>query len=240
MAEDRHRRGVAQSHPPKREVEPFVQIPSEVLNSAAYKDLSYSARAILVEMLHFYRGNNNGSIYIAAKTVINRGLSKNTMTKAVKELIAHGFIYQTRRGGSLSGVCSLFAITWKPINRSDGQFLNQFVSNAYRNWSPALKKNEGSKIGREQAQKWECPPKKTKPKQSKEMNGNTQDTEISSHAFPIIKSYLDMPYIQLNNPLKSEKTYPINWMAFDQKRLNQMALDDLRDTQLQMLNKDEK
>ncbi|HBK44164.1 MAG: hypothetical protein A2X74_00360 [Polynucleobacter sp. GWA2_45_21] len=147
MAEDRHRRGVAQSHPPKREVEPFVQIPSEVLNSAAYKDLSYSARAILVEMLHFYRGNNNGSIYIAAKTVINRGLSKNTMTKAVKELIAHGFIYQTRRGGSLSGVCSLFAITWKLINKGEGQFLNQFVSNAYRNWSPALKKMRGQKLG---------------------------------------------------------------------------------------------
>ncbi len=239
MAEDKHRRGVAQSHPPKQ-IEPFVQIPSEVLNSAAYKDLSYSARAMLVEVLHFYRGNNNGSIFISAITAINRGLSKNTMTKAIKELIAHGFIYQTRRGGSLSGVCSLFAITWKPINKSDRQFLNQFVGHAYRNWSPALKKNEGSKIGREQAQKWECSPKKTKPKQSKGMNGNTQDTEISSHAFPIIKSYLDMPYIQLNNPLKSEKTYPINWMAFDQKRLNQMALDDLRNTKLQILNKDEK
>ncbi|MBU3594575.1 hypothetical protein ICN42_10790 [Polynucleobacter sp. 71A-WALBACH] len=205
-----------------------MQIPSEVLNSAAYKDLSYSARAMLVEALHFYRGNNNGSIYISAKTAINRGLSKNTMTKAIKELIAHGFIYQTRRGGSLSGVCSLFAITWKPINRSDGQFLNQFVSHAYRNWSPALKKNEGSKIGREQAQKWECPSKKTKPRPSKGVNGNTRNTEISSHASPIIGSYLDMPYIQLNNPLKSGKTYPMNWMALNQKRLNQMELDNLR------------
>lgn len=177
MAEDRHRRGVAQSHP-KKQIEPFVQIPSEVLNSAAYKDLSYSARAILVEMLHFYRGNNNGSIYIAAKTVINRGLSKNTMTKAVKELIAHGFIYQTRRGGSLSGVCSLFAITWKPINRAEGQFLSQFVSHAYRNWNPALEKNEGSKIGMEKTQKWEHPSKKTKSKQSKGMNGNAQNAEI--------------------------------------------------------------
>ena len=35
-----------------------------------------------------------------------------------------------------------------------------------------------------------------------------------------------MPYIQLNNPLKNEKTYSMNWMAFNQKRLNQMALDD--------------
>ncbi len=49
-----------------------------------------------------------------------------------------------------------------------------------------------------------------------------------------------MPYIQLNNPLKNEKTYSMNWMALDQKRLNQMALDDLRNTQLQILNKDEK
>lgn len=49
-----------------------------------------------------------------------------------------------------------------------------------------------------------------------------------------------MPYIQPTNPLKNEKTYPMNWMTLNQKRLNQMALDDLRDTKLQILHKDEK
>jgi hypothetical protein len=84
------------------------------------------------------------------------------------------------------------------------------------------------------------PTKKTKPKQSKEINGNTWNAAIKSRAFPIIRSYLDMPYIKLNNPLKNEKTYSMNWMALDQKHLNQMALNDLCDTRLQILNKDKK
>jgi hypothetical protein len=231
MAEDRLRRGAIKP-PHKKPSEPFIQIPSGVLNSAAYTDLSYSARAVLIEVLHFYRGNNNGSIWMTSETVIKRGLSKNTMTKAMKELITHGLVYQTRRGGSLSGVCSLFAITWKRINKAEGQFLSQFVSNAYLNWRPSLEKIEGSKIGRGQTQNWEYTPKETKPRQSKGMKGNLSGTRIKAPVFPVIGSYLDMPYIQLNNPLRNERTNSSNWMAQDQKRLNKVGLVGLQSYQI--------
>ena len=234
MAQDKHERsyqskaGWQPLAKHKKQSEPFVQIPSEVLNSAAYTNLSYSARAVLIEVLHFYRGNNNGSIWMTSETVIKRGLSKNTMTKAMKELIAHGLVYQTRRGGSISGLCSLFAITWKRINKAEGQFLSLFVANAYLNWRPAIEKIEGSKTGRGQTQNWEHAPKEAKPKQSKGMNGNLSGTRIKAPVFPNMGRYLDMPYIPLNNALKNERTNPSNWIAQDQKRLSKIALNGLQ------------
>ena len=85
---------------PKKRVDPYVIIGSEILVTEAYKALSYSARAMLVELLHFYTGTNNGRIFIAPEMLRDRGFSKNTATKAFRELCAIGFIYMTRRGGS--------------------------------------------------------------------------------------------------------------------------------------------
>lgn len=182
----------------KRQSEPFIQIPSLVLDSAAYADLSYSARAVLVEILYFYRGNNNGSIFLASSILNKRGIKKNTFTKALKELIAHGFIYQTRRGGSVSGVCSLFAITWKRINKADGQFLSQFVSNAYLNWKPSLEKNEGSEIGRVPPKNWEHAPKQAKHEKQESISRNFENSQFEKPVFPKSNCYEDMPYIGMN------------------------------------------
>ncbi|MBU3592038.1 hypothetical protein ICN11_08415 [Polynucleobacter sp. 78F-HAINBA] len=223
MAEDRLRRGAIQSAP-KKQVEPFIQIPSEVLNSSAYIDLSYAARAALIEILHFYRGNNNGSIWISSETVAKRGFSKNTMTRAVKELIAHGMIYQTRRGGNLSGVCNLYAITWKRINKAEGQFLNQFVSYAYQNWKSSVEKNEGSKIGRGHPKNWECRPKKLKFKKPMGTSGGLVNAETMILSFPNIGSYLDMPYIQQGKPMKIVQPKLLNIKLYDQKELEKSFL----------------
>ncbi len=136
----------------KRQVEPFIQISSLILNSKAYIDMSYSARSMLVEILHFYNGRNNGYIYISKKVLLDRGFSKNTATKALKELRTHGFLYMTRRGGNILGGCSWFAVTWLPINKVTGQFLDGFVPNAYLKWKGADKK-KGAKNGTQQDQK---------------------------------------------------------------------------------------
>ena len=223
MAEDRLRRGAIQ-RVPKKQVEPFIQIPSEVLNSPAYIDLSYAARAVLIESLHFYRGNNNGSIWMSSETIAKRGFSKNTMTRAIKELIAHGLIYQTRRGGNLSGVCNLYAITWRPINKAEGQFLNQFVSNAYRNWRPSMEKNEGSEIGKGHPRNWECISKELKFKKPMGTSGNLGGKETMIFSFPNIGSYLDMPYIQQGKPMKIVQPKLLNIKLYDQKELEKSFL----------------
>lgn len=136
---------------PKRSIEPFIKIGSNLLSSPAYLDLSFSARAMLVEMVHFYNGRNNGSIWVSQTALKSRRFSKNTATKALKELRSHGFLYMTKRGGNIAGGCSWYALTWLPINKMDGQQLDNFIHHAYKKWQP-VEKNQGSKFGSVQDQ----------------------------------------------------------------------------------------
>lgn len=144
MAIDKNERSYAQVKfvKPKRKkrTEPFIMIDSKILNSSAYKDLSYSARSVLVEVLNFFTGSNNGRIWISPSVLSDRGFSKNTATRAYKELITHGFIYMTRRGGNQRGGCSWFALTWHDIKKVDGQYLDNFCRDAYLKWAPSPKK----------------------------------------------------------------------------------------------------
>ena len=136
----------------KKQKEPFIQISSIILNSDAYKDLSFSARSMLIEMVNFHNGRNNGSIFIAKKVLEVRGFSKNTATKALKELRIHGFIYMTKRGGNIKGGCSHFALTWEPIRNVEGQSLSNFKPHAYKLWQDKEKKDR-AKNGAVQTQK---------------------------------------------------------------------------------------
>jgi len=122
--------------PRKKRTEPFILIDSEILNSSAYLDLSFSARSMLVEVLNFHNGRNNGSIWITKKVLEERGFSRNTATKALKELRVHGFLYMTKKGGNIAGGCSWHAITWLRINRAEGQRLENYIPKAYKNWKP--------------------------------------------------------------------------------------------------------
>jgi hypothetical protein len=108
---------------PKKSSEPFVMLPAEVIKSDAYAALGYSARAILIELVSFYYGKNNGQLWIAPEMLKERGFSKNTAIRSYKELLIHGFIFQTKKGGSVKGGCSWYALTWLPLNKSEGMNL---------------------------------------------------------------------------------------------------------------------
>ena len=131
----------------KKQSEPFVMLGSELLNSPAYRDLSFSARSMLIEVLHYHSGKNNGRIWLAPLVLAERGFSKNTATRALKELREHGFIYMTKRGGNQRGGCSWFALTWLKIDKAEGQHLEHFKKYAYLFWEPLPKKIKGSKFG---------------------------------------------------------------------------------------------
>jgi hypothetical protein len=131
----------------KKQSEPFVMLGSEMLNSLAYRDLSFSARSMLIEVLHYYSGKNNGRIWLAPLVLSERGFSKNTSSRALKELREHGFIYMTKRGGNQRGGCSWFALTWLKIDKAEGQHLESFKKSAYLFWEPKPKKIKGSNFG---------------------------------------------------------------------------------------------
>jgi hypothetical protein len=77
--------------------------------------LSTSARCLLVDLCHQYNGRNNGDIAAAPKTLEPFGWrSRGTVDDALVELIALGFLQQTRQGGR--NRCSLYALTWRGID----------------------------------------------------------------------------------------------------------------------------
>lgn len=198
MGNDTHIRGIS-GHKKRKFKEPFVMIGSEILNSTSYTSLSFSARSMLVEVLHFYTGINNGCIWISPDVLASRGFSKNTVTKALKELRIHGFLYMTKRGGNQRGGCSWFALTWLPINKVEGQYLGSFISNAYRQWTDQSVNNKGSNFGVSNPKKRELLVPDNRIDHHEETRISGRKRLKTGESIPNIVTYKDMPYIWSQN-----------------------------------------
>jgi hypothetical protein len=94
-----------------------VRVRLDVLNSPAWRVLSFTARALYMDMRASLRSTNNGDINAALGTLTHKGWSsRTTILKAIGELIALGFVAKTRQGvgGPTSGSCSLYRFTDVP------------------------------------------------------------------------------------------------------------------------------
>lgn len=77
--------------------------------------LSKMARLLLVDIAQQYRGNNNGNLSAAPKTLAPYGwTSRGTVDRALRELVSEGFLSLTRQGGR--NRCSLYALTWHGVD----------------------------------------------------------------------------------------------------------------------------
>ncbi|MUV15425.1 hypothetical protein [Noviluteimonas gilva] len=104
----------------RQATKPFVGIPHEVLNSLQFGALSAHATKLLIELARQFRGKNNGDFSASYTQVKKRGWhSPSTLDRAKKELLASGFIMLTRQGGRHR--CSLYAVTWWPIDECGGK-----------------------------------------------------------------------------------------------------------------------
>lgn len=98
----------------------YAPLPFCVMDSMAYKGLSYCARSMLTIMLRQYNGRNNGHYQLAHTWLAKYGFTSRPMNvKAKRELIERGLIQQTRFGGMRMGA-SLYAATWLPISNPVG------------------------------------------------------------------------------------------------------------------------
>lgn len=94
----------------------FLPLPHRLLRHPKYYDLSPSAVKLLVDLGSQYKGGNNGDLTLAWKIMQPKGWhSEWTLNRAKKELLAAGFITETRKG-RLPNVCSLYAINWRPLD----------------------------------------------------------------------------------------------------------------------------
>ncbi len=130
----------------------FVALPWTVLDCPAYAALSHPARALLIEVARQFVRDNNGRMLLSIAFLRKRGWkSSDVITRAKRELLAAGFIFETVMGHR-PNKASWYAVTWRTLDKLQGYDHGAtagFVRSAYM--SSALK----PKLTREQLyEKW--------------------------------------------------------------------------------------
>jgi hypothetical protein len=104
----------------RKESGTFLRIPTVVLVGPNFCGLSTKAKALLLDIGARFNGFNNGDLAAPYSWMKLRGWkSKDTLHKALKELLEAGMIELTRQGG-LHGP-SLYAFTWIAIHDCKGK-----------------------------------------------------------------------------------------------------------------------
>ncbi len=114
---------------------PIMAIEKRVMDSEAYADLTFAARSVLDQLSKARTKDGNGHIFLPRRVWKELGISDRTVTRTLVELADHGFVFKTRTGGIGRG-CSTYALTWLPIPKKEGLFLQGFKLCAWRDWKP--------------------------------------------------------------------------------------------------------
>ena len=111
----------------------FVRIPHHVINHEHFRSLSPRATKLLIDLLAQYRGYNNGDLCAPLSLMRERGWnSSDQLQKAKNEVIEKDVIIVTRQGGI--NKCSLYAVTWFPIDECNGKLDVASTTTAPVNW----------------------------------------------------------------------------------------------------------
>ena len=115
----------------------FVRIPHHVVNHENFRTLSCRATKLLIDLLAQYRGYNNGDLCAPLSLMRERGWnSSDQLQKAKNEVIEKDVIIVTRQGGL--NKCSLYAVTWFPIDECNGKLDVASTAIAPVNWKNGL------------------------------------------------------------------------------------------------------
>lgn len=107
-------------HDSSRDAGGFVALPWAVLDSPAYLGLSVHAKALLLDVARQYGRSNNGRLLCSRAHMATRGWNSSDMlTKAKRELIAAGFLYETVMGAR-PAKASWYALTWYALDLHPG------------------------------------------------------------------------------------------------------------------------
>lgn len=118
----------------------FIRLPHQVIESPAFFALNHAAKSLLIDIAAQYAGRNNGQMRTSFEFMKARGWkSKDTLTRATRELLEHGFIHQTVIGHR-PNKASWYAVTWWTLDRHPGYdpgAAETFERSAYKRWHPA-------------------------------------------------------------------------------------------------------
>lgn len=91
-----------------------IRVYTSLLDCPAYRVLGFPAKALFMDMRSLVTGTNNGNLSAALSDMKHKGWSASaTLSKALYELRAMGFLAVTRAGGLKMGtrVCQLYRFT---------------------------------------------------------------------------------------------------------------------------------
>lgn len=121
--------------------EPRYQVPRELADSLAFRSLPAAAKLLWHDLMMQFRGGNNGNINATLSELKQYNWrSGTTIAKALRFLMAHGFIVETRAGGMRAGnlkQCCLYAFTHLPIHANPKLGISGSAATfEYRNFDP--------------------------------------------------------------------------------------------------------
>lgn len=100
----------------------YAQLPCEVLESNAGSAMPDYAMRVLIALAAAFRGSNNGDLSLPLKRAQAYGINTQWKLSAGLAILEHvGLIERTRTASIFSGkgIAALYALGWRPINRSE-------------------------------------------------------------------------------------------------------------------------
>ena len=113
-----------------------IRLPHSVTGSDAWRDLSGNAIKVLVALLRFDKGGDNGELFLSVRMAAKEtGLAENTAWRALRDLEEHGFIAVTDRGhfNRKHRPATQWRITWQPAQ-------GKAATRDFERWRPCGKK----------------------------------------------------------------------------------------------------
>lgn len=97
--------------------EPYSKLPHFIQTSPAYVGASAAARALLLDVIYFERGFNNGSLLVTISKFRPIGwTSHQKFYRALDELVQRGLLMRTTE--ARTGVAALYALSWMATMKS--------------------------------------------------------------------------------------------------------------------------
>ena len=123
--------------------ERYVKLTYDLLNSSSWQFLNPSSVRVYIEICRRYNGYNNGKIAMSHNdcvAVIKAG--KQTVNRAIKQLVEHGFIKIVKKGYFIGRQATEYAIT-------DFQLDGRPPTREWKQWVPSKKhrRKQMPKIG---------------------------------------------------------------------------------------------
>ena len=127
----------------------YIALPHDVVKSLAYTTLSYSAKAMLIELALQYRPDRNGRLIATYRYLKPRGFTScAVINRCVRELVDHKLIHLTVQGHR-PNKASWYALTWYrlfPNDKFDFDALETFRRGLYRDYVNPLNRAKDQPI----------------------------------------------------------------------------------------------